>query len=77
MLILHVWLELKGWWLGAVVGAESMLAEDIEAMGMAGADELPLALDEVIEILDGTLDYLLKVQLWSMLLKFCKFLVNL
>ena len=62
--------------MSAVVGAGSMLAEGVEAMGVAGAVELWLALDEVIEILDGTFDCLLKVQLWSMS-KFCEFLVKL
>ena len=76
-MILHVWLELEGGWLGAVVGAGSVLAEGVEAMGVAGAVGLLLALDEVIEILDGTFDCLLKVQLWSMLSKFCEFLVKL
>ena len=76
-MILQVCLELKGGLLGAVVGAGSILAEGVEAMGVAGVVGLLLALDEVIEILDGTFDCLLKVQLWSMLLKFCKFLVKL
>ena len=64
--ILHVWLELEGGWLGAVVGAAgagSVLPEGVEAMGVAGVEGMLLVLDEVIEILDGTFHCLLKVQL--------------
>ena len=70
-LVLHVCSEPEDEWLGATVGAAgagSTLGECVEAMGVAGAVGLPLALDEVIEFLDGTFDCLLKVQLWSMLL---------
>ena len=55
------------------VGAGSILGEDVEAMGVAEAAGLPLALDEVIEFLDGTFECLLKDQLWSMLSKFVNF----
>ena len=43
------------------VGARSILAVGVEAMGVAGTEEILLALDEVIQILDGTFDCLLKV----------------
>ena len=47
-LILHVCLELEDGWLGATVGAGSILGEGVEAMGVVGAVGLLLALDEVI-----------------------------
>ena len=62
-LVLHVCLELEDEWLGATVGAESILDEGAEAMDVAEAVALPLPLDKVIEFLDGTLDCLLKEQL--------------
>ena len=52
-----MWLELEEGCLGAVVGAAGVgctLYEGVVAMGVAGAVELPLALGEVIETLDGT-----------------------
>ena len=60
-LVLHVWLELEEGWLGATVGAVgagSILDEDVETMGVAGTAGLPLVLDEVIELLDGTFNCL-------------------
>ena len=48
--------------MGAVVGAESILNEGVEAMGVAETGGIPLALDEVVEILDGTFDCPLKAQ---------------
>ena len=53
-LVLHVCLELEDEWLGVTVGAGSILDEGAEAMDVAEAVGLPLALDEVIEFLDGT-----------------------
>ena len=63
------------WVLLCAVGAESILDEGVEAMGVAGTDGISLALDEVVEILDGTFDCLLKAQ--SVLSKSCEFLVKL
>ena len=42
------------------VGAGSLLGEDVEAMGVAEAAGLLLALDEIIEFLDGTFECPLK-----------------
>ena len=58
-------------------GAGSLLDEGVEAIGVAGAVELLLALDVVIEMLDGTFCCPLKVLLCLMLSKFCIFLVKL
>ena len=76
--VLHVCLELEGGCLGAVVGAmgaESILEEGVEAMGVAGIGGMSLVLEEVVEILDGTFDCPLKAQL--VLLKSCEFLAKL
>ena len=79
--VLHVCLELKDGCLGAVVGAvgaESILDEGVEAMGVTGTDGILLALDEVVEILDGTFGCLLKTQLVLLMLsKNCEFLEKL
>ena len=53
------------------MGVESILDEGVEAMGVVGTDGILLALDEGVEILDGTFDCLLKAQL--VLLKSCEF----
>ena len=52
------------------VGAKSVLGEGVEAIDVAEGAGLPLALDEVIEFLDGTFECPLKDRLWSMLWKF-------
>ena len=56
-----------GWWcLGAAVGAGvagCVLGEGVEATSVAGTVEIPLALDEVVETLDGTFDSPLKALL--------------
>ena len=51
--VLHVCQELEDGCLGAV-GAESILGDGVEAMGVAGTDGMLLALDEVVEKLHGT-----------------------
>ena len=74
LLVMHVWLELEEGWLGApvgAVGAIAVLVEGVEAVGVAEVVGLPLALDKVLEILDGIFRCLLKEhQLVSMLSKF-------
>ena len=60
---MHVWLELEEGWLGAPVGAAgavAVLVEGVEVVGVAEVVGLLLALDEVLEILDGTFGCLLK-----------------
>ena len=72
--LMYVCLEPLGLWLGAtesVVDAQIVGAEGAGAMGAAGVEELPLALDLVLELLDGRCECLLKVTLAVlMLLKF-------
>ena len=54
--LIHVSLGLVHEWLGASEGAgaaEGMVTVHAGAMGAAGVDELPLALDVVLELLNG------------------------
>ena len=70
--------ELMGGCPSVMVGAmdaRSVLEEGVGAMGVAGTAGLLLAWEEVSEKLDGTFRCLLKVQSWSMLLKFYMCLV--
>ena len=57
-LVLHVCLELEGEWLDATVGAESILNEG--AIDVTDTVGLLLALEEVIQFLDGTSECPLK-----------------
>ena len=62
--LMHVCLDPLWLWLGAtegVVGAEGVGVEGVGAMGAAGVEELPLALDLVLKLLGGRCECLLKV----------------
>ena len=76
-LVMYVWLELEEGWLGAPVGAVAVLVEGVEVVGVVEVVGLPLALDKVLEILDGTFRCPLKEhQLVLMLSKFGEPLKN-
>ena len=63
---IHVWLRLEGGSLGA--GLESVvLLEGVGAMGVAGTVVGLEVVVELLEILDGIFQCLLKVFWWSML----------
>ena len=75
-LSIHVWLRLEVGSLGA--GLESIvLLEGVRAMGVAGTVVGLEAGVEVLDILDGTFQCLLKVFWWLMLLIFsaCLFIL--
>ena len=72
----YVWLRLEGGSLGA--GLESVvLLEGVGAMGVAGTVVRWEAVVEVLDIVDGTFQCLLKVFWWSMLLIFAACLFRL
>ena len=73
--LMHVCLNPMGMWLGVTEGAEGVVTEGTGAMDAAGVEELPLALDLVLELLGGRCECLLKVP-WVML-KFLESLVKL
>ena len=70
-----------GLWLGAMesaVGAKGVVTEGSGAMDAAGVEESMLALDLVLELLDGRCECLLKVPLALLMLsKFLEPLVKL
>ena len=77
--LMHVCLGVLGLWLGTtegVVGAKGVVTEGAGTMGAAGVEELPLALDLVLELLDGRCKCPLTVPL-ALLLKFSEPLVKL
>ena len=56
-------------WLGATKGAVGVVTEGVGAMGAADVEELPLALDLVLELLGRRCECLLKVT-WQCCQKF-------
>ena len=70
---MHVCLSPMGLLLGATkgaVGAKGVVTEGAGAMGAVGVEELPLALDLVLELLVGRCECLLEVLLAVLMSKF-------